>query len=122
MAAAKRKDSSPKNFGGDRLVYSEFGNSSYEDATERPVPELPPNQQQIRIQVSRKGRGGKTVTVISGFQLKPETLAALLKQLKNQCGTGGTAKEQTLEIQGDHAPKLLELLLKQGYKAKISGG
>ncbi|MBE9014499.1 stress response translation initiation inhibitor YciH, partial [Pseudanabaenaceae cyanobacterium LEGE 13415] len=54
----------------DRVVYSEFGNA---EVFERAVPDLPPNQQNIRIQVSRKGRGGKTVSVISGFQSKPET-------------------------------------------------
>lgn len=100
-------------------MYSEFGNSA---ATERAVPDLPPNQQNLRVQVSRKGRGGKTVTVISGFQSKPETLAALGKKLKAQCGTGGAVKEDTIEIQGDHAQKLLELLIGLGYKAKISGG
>lgn len=121
MAAAKRK-SSPKDAKGDRLVYSEFGSANYTPATERAVPDLPPQQQNVRVQVSRKGRGGKTVTVISGFQSKPETLAALLKELKAQCGTGGTVKDDTLEIQGDHAQKLLDLLIKKGYKAKISGG
>jgi translation initiation factor 1 len=113
MAKAK------KSTGQDRVVYSEFGNSA---ATERAVPDLPPNQQNLRVQVSRKGRGGKTVTVISGFQSKPETLAALVKKLKAQCGTGGAVKEDTIEIQGDHAQKLLELLIGLGYKAKISGG
>ena len=72
--------------------------------------------------VSRKGRGGKTVTLISGFQHKPETLKALAKKLKAQCGTGGTAKDDTIEIQGDHAATLLESLQKAGYTAKRSGG
>jgi translation initiation factor 1 len=76
----------------------------------------------LRVQASRKGRKGKTVTIISGFQTKPETLAELLKQLKTQCGSGGTVKEETIEIQGDHSQKLVELLTKLGYKAKISGG
>lgn len=122
MAAAKRKPSTPKDAQGNRLVYSEFGSSSYTPATERAVPDLPPQQQNLRVQVSRKGRGGKTVTVISGFQSNPDTLTALLKQLKAQCGSGGTVKDDTLEIQGDHAQKLLDLLIKKGYKAKISGG
>jgi translation initiation factor 1 len=106
----------------DRTVYSEFGNAHNSDALERGVPDLPPNQQDIRVQVSRKGRGGKTVTVISGFQAKAETLANLLKKLKAQCGTGGTVREETLEIQGDHAQTLLQILVQLGYKAKISGG
>ncbi|MBW4440196.1 MAG: translation initiation factor [Plectolyngbya sp. WJT66-NPBG17] len=103
----------------DRIVYSEFGNP---EVFERAVPDLPPNQQEVRIQVSRKGRGGKTVTLISGFQSKPETLSDLAKKLKAQCGTGGAVKEEAIEIQGDHAQKLLQLLTGLGYKAKISGG
>jgi translation initiation factor 1 len=105
-----------------RKVYSEFGNSDNSEAIARPEIDLPPQQQQIRIQASRKGRGGKTVTVVSGFQAKPETLKTLLKQLKNQCGTGGTVKDETIELQGDRTQQLLEILIKLGYKAKISGG
>ncbi len=111
------KNSKPND--RDRVVYSEFGNP---EVFERAVPDLAPNQQDLRIQVSRKGRGGKTVTVISGFQSKPETLSDLAKKLKAQCGTGGAVKEDAIEIQGDHAQKLLQLLTGLGYKAKISGG
>lgn len=103
-----------------RVVYAEFGTTPA--ATERAVPDLPPNQQQIRIQTTRKGKGGKTVTVLTGFQSSPDTLKALLKKLKAQCGSGGTVKEQELEIQGDHAETLLQRLLALGYQAKISGG
>ncbi len=106
----------------DRTVYSEFGTASNADALARGTPDLPPNQQNLRIQATRKGKGGKTVTVITGFQVSEEALAALLKQLKSQCGSGGTAKDNELEIQGDHKQKLLEILVKLGYKAKISGG
>ena len=106
---------------GDRLVYSEFGNANA-DATSRPSQELPPNQQNLRVQASRKGRKGKTVTVITGFQTSPDTLTALLKQLKAQCGAGGTLKDNEIEIQGDHAQKLVQILIQMGYKAKVSGG
>jgi len=74
------------------------------------------------VQTTRSGRKGKTVTVISGFQSKPETLGKLLKQLKTQCGSGGTLKDNNIEIQGDCKEKILQILLKLGYKAKISGG
>jgi translation initiation factor 1 len=110
--------SSDKN----RLAYREFDNSRHEAVFERAVPELPPNQQNLRVQASRSGRAGKTVTVITGFQSKPETLRQLLKTLKNQCGTGGTIKETSIEIQGDHRPQILQILIEAGYKAKISGG
>ncbi|MBD2663493.1 hypothetical protein B6N60_03386 [Richelia sinica FACHB-800] len=104
-----------------RVVYQEFGNDNAA-AFERPTPDLPPQQQNVRVQATRAGRKGKTVTVITGFQTKPETLTALVKQLKTQCGTGGTVKDNEIEIQGDHKQKILEILLKLGYKAKISGG
>ncbi|MEG4571962.1 translation initiation factor [Microcoleus sp. N3A4] len=122
MAAQKRKDSDIKTTDGKRIVYSEFGSVDNSAALERGVAEVPPAQQNLRVQASRKGRGGKTVTVITGFQGKPETLAALAKQLKAQCGAGGTVKENEIELQGDRSQQLLEILKKLGYKAKVSGG
>jgi translation initiation factor 1 len=120
---SKSSDSQSKGDAtGNRFVYQEFGSGSKPAATERAVQELPPNQQDLRVQASRKGRKGKTVTVISGFQATPETLTKLLKQLKTQCGSGGAVKDNTLEIQGDHTQKLVPLLIQMGYKAKISGG
>ena len=116
MAKQQKSDSS-----SDRTVYREFGESN-EAAFEKAVPNLPPNQQNIRIQLSKKGRGGKTVTVVSGFQHDELALTALAKKLKAACGTGGSVQEDTIEIQGDHKVKLLELAIKLGYKAKISGG
>ncbi|MCG8362179.1 MAG: translation initiation factor [Pseudanabaenales cyanobacterium] len=125
MASRRNKSSdsksSDKTTKGDRIVYSEFGDP-HAAALQRGVQELPPNQQNLRVQASRKGRKGKTVTVISGFQLKPESLTSLAKQLKAQCGSGGTAKDNAIEIQGDHAQKLVELLIEKGYRAKVSGG
>jgi translation initiation factor 1 len=127
MSTSNRKDSSNRSSNSratDRVVYSEFGNSAAQnaDALERSIQELPPNQQNLRVQASRKGRKGKTVTVITGFQAKPETLADLLKQLKAQCGAGGTLKDNEIEIQGDHGQKLVQMLVQMGYKAKVSGG
>lgn len=122
MAASKPKNSDHKTTDSKRIVYSEFGNIDNSAALQRGIQEVPPNQQTLKVEASRKGRGGKTVTVISGFQGKPETLADLAKQLKAQCGTGGTVKENEIEIQGEHKQKLLEILTKLGYKAKISGG
>lgn len=105
---------------GDRVVYSEFGSQSA--AFERAVPNLPPQQQDLRVQTTRQGRKGKSVTVISGFQHQPETLARLAKQLKTQCGSGGTVRDNTIEIQGEHASRLISLLVEKGYRAKVSGG
>lgn len=103
------------------IAYQEFGNVDNSPAMARGVRDLPPNQQDLRIQATRSGRKGKTVTVITGFQHQPETLTQLLKKLKSQCGSGGTVKDNSLEIQGDHKQKLLEILTKMNYKAKISG-
>lgn len=116
MASQKKGSQSQK------IAYQEFGQNSHPDALARAIPDLPPNQQNIRVQSTRSGRKGKTVTVISGFQQNPDTLSQLLKQLKSQCGSGGTIKEGNLEIQGDHKQKLVQLLKDLGYKAKISGG
>jgi len=104
-----------------RFIYQEFGGDN-SAALVRGTPELPPKQQNVRVQATRSGRKGKTVTVITGFQTSQETLADLVKHLKTQCGTGGTLKDNEIEIQGDHKQKILEILLKLGYKAKISGG
>lgn len=108
--------------GSKRIAYQEFGQASHEAAFDRAVPDLPSHKQDLRIQATRSGRKGKTVTTVSGFQQSPDSLEKLLKQLKTQCGSGGTLKEQTIEIQGDHRSKLLELLTQLGYKAKVSGG
>jgi translation initiation factor 1 len=104
----------------DHRVYSEFGNDLSPNPTSR--PDLPPSQQSLKIQVLRKGRKGKTVTVISGFQAQQETLATLTKQLKVQCGAGGTLKETEIEVQGDHRQKLAAYLQQQGYSVKFVGG
>lgn len=103
-----------------RVVYREFGTPEEDDSEQKEI-DLPPQQQNPRIQVTRRGKGGKTVTEITGFQTTTENLAKLTKQLKNQCGTGGTCKGQAIEIQGDCSQKVLQILLGLGYKAKISG-
>lgn len=104
----------------ERRVYQEFGEAQARPATAR--PDVPPAQQQLKVEASRKGRKGKTVTVISGFQSSEATLTTLTKQLKAQCGAGGAVKEQTIEVQGDHREKVLQFLIGLGYKAKLSGG
>jgi len=81
-----------------------------------------PNKQGVRIRRESKGRGGKTVSVIDGLPLNDPDLKRLLKQLKSQLGSGGALKDGSLEIQGDHREKLLALLDKAGYKARLAGG
>jgi len=81
-----------------------------------------PSKHGVRIRREVKGRSGKTVSVIDGLPLSDEELRTLLKQLKGQLGTGGTIRNGNLEIQGDQRDKLLQLLKKEGYKAKLAGG
>ena len=81
-----------------------------------------PAKQGVRIRRESKGRGGKTVSIIDGLPLQGAELKALLKKLQAGLGSGGAVKDGTLEIQGDHRDRLLQLLEKEGYKAKLSGG
>jgi translation initiation factor 1 len=69
---------------------------------------------EIRIGLDRKGRSGKSVTVIEGLQMPQDKQEDLLKQLKTMLGTGGTVKDTSLEIQGDHRDALMEMLEKMG--------
>jgi len=76
----------------------------------------------VRVGRERKGRGGKTVSVISGVMSREAGRQALLKLLKNKLGTGGALEEDTLIIQGDHRERIVEILNELGYKAKVAGG
>ncbi len=110
------------------------GNSRWVYSTEKAIPrkemlaekDLPvdrrTSQQKVIVRLDRKGRGGKTVTVIEGLQMPEQEKEALLKQLKADIGTGGTVKDRALEIQGDHCKTIMAALEKLGYRPKRSGG
>lgn len=76
----------------------------------------------IRIRRESKGRKGKTVTTISGFQEGTDNLKQIAKNLKSQCGSGGSIKDGVIIIQGDHRQTIQSELQKQGYKVKLAGG
>lgn len=76
----------------------------------------------VRIRRESKGRGGKTVTVASGFQLDDDRLKQLAAELKRGCGSGGSIKDGEILIQGDHRESLLAALRQKGFAAKLSGG
>ena len=76
----------------------------------------------VRVQLDTKGRKGKGVTVVSGVPLADDALAQLGKQLKAQCGAGGTVKDGVIEVQGDHREVVMAALQKLGYTVKRVGG
>lgn len=84
---------------------------------------LPPGSQQLRIGYETKHRGGKAVSIVTGFAGSQADLDALGKLLKQACGTGGSVKDGAILIQGDHREKLLKRLVDMGYvQTKKAGG
>ena len=104
------------------VVYSTNPEFSYQTNDEAAATTLPPQQQQLRVQLDKKQRGGKKVTLVTGFVGREEDLQTLGKLLKTKCGVGGSAKDGEIVVQGDFRAKVLEVLLKEGYKAKQIGG
>jgi translation initiation factor 1 len=78
---------------------------------------LIPKQQRLKVKLETKHRGGKTVTLVTGFIGKDDDLQVLGKSLKNYCGTGGAAKDGEIIIQGDQRDKILQWLLKNDYSS-----
>lgn len=107
-----------------RLVYSTNTAIPRKEKTgvRQSGPELRPGQQKVTVRLDRKGRGGKSVTVIEGLQLQEKQQEMLLKRLKSGLGTGGTLKDTTLEVQGDHREAVMAILETLGYRPKRSGG
>ena len=104
------------------MVYSTNPSFKYETSEELDSETLPPNKQTLRVQIDRKRRKGKSVTLITGFVGSDDDLKELAKTLKTKCGVGGSSKDGEILIQGDFCIKLMEILDGMGYKVKRSGG
>ena len=121
-----KKDSSRSALGG--LVYSTDGGRHCPDCQQPKDACIcgqavaPAGDGIARVRRETKGRGGKTVTTISGLPLAGDALKELASALKRRCGTGGSLKDGVVEIQGEHVELLIDELLKRGFKAKKSGG
>jgi len=110
------------------LVYSTDGGRMCPDCR-RPQAECackakaaPVGDGVVRVSRQTKGRGGKSVTLVKGLALDAIALAALGKQLRTACGSGGTVKDGVIEIQGDHCDLVMATLKKHGHDAKRAGG
>lgn len=104
------------------MVYSTNPDFKYDTGEEGEEETLPNEKQSLRISLDKKNRGGKVVTLITGFRGKNEDLTALGKLLKVKCGVGGSAKDGEIVIQGDVRQKVADILSKEGYgKIKTIG-
>ena len=114
----KKKLSDLSDLGG--FVFSTNDNFDLEQNEKQET--LAPNEQRLEALFSNKGRGGKTVTVIKGFQGPDADLKALGKLLKTKCGVGGSTKDGEIIIQGKFRDKIMDILKKEGYNVKRVGG
>ncbi|MEO7924040.1 MAG: translation initiation factor [Chitinophagaceae bacterium] len=98
------------------IVYSTNPDFSFAPEEKNSSATLPPAQQKLKVRLDTKNRAGKAVTLIEGFVGKEEELQELGKKLKSFCGTGGSAKDAEIIVQGDQREKVVQWLIKNGYK------
>jgi translation initiation factor 1 len=106
------KKNKPDNRG---FVYSTDPNFTFEEENAQ-LQTLEPAQQKLKVRLETKHRGGKAVTLVEGFNGTTEDMEDLGKKLKNFCGTGGSAKDGEIIVQGDQREKVMQWLIKNGYK------
>ncbi len=100
----------------DGIVYSTKPDFKY---TVQPnqAASITPGQQKFKVFTDKKNRGGKTVSIVSGFSGKPDELEKLAKEIKSKCGVGGAVKDGEIIIQGDHRDRIVSILIAKGYTA-----
>ena len=118
MKSMSAKNKKSKN----GIVYSTNPDYIYDDNTIHEPDTLPSRQQDLRVSLDKKLRGGKKVTLITGFVGKLDDLKVLGNMLKIKCGSGGSVKDGEILIQGDFRERVMKLLQDNGYKAKRLGG
>lgn len=97
------------------MVYSTNPDFQYETTEEPEVETLPKERQRLRVSIERRNRGGKVVTLVTGFVGSDTDLKELGKWLKTKCGVGGSAKDGEILVQGDFRNRVVELLKEEGY-------
>lgn len=104
------------------VVFSTNTDFQYTEDNESSVSTLHAQEQDLRVWLDKKQRAGKKVTLVRGFVGSDDDLKELASLLKTKCGVGGSAKEGEIIIQGDFRDRVVDILLKNGYKAKKAGG
>lgn len=116
----KQKKHTLSDLGG--IMYSTDPDFIYESNDDIADGAIPNRQQDLRVMLDKKNRGGKAVTLVTGFLGSDADLDKLAKMLKTKCGVGGAVKDREILIQGDFRDKVLIVLQKEDYKVKKSGG
>ena len=111
-----------KNLEKVKILWSDDPNVALNEEEKQAIESVNPTEITLKIGLEKNKRGGKTVSIVFNFPHNPDYFEKLAKELKKKCGTGGSFKDDTIEIQGDHRLKLKDILEQKGFKVKLAGG